>query len=72
MPWSKCEVTDFLGKSQQCADLADAFHNLPGWLTLEVFSFDHFRMYLNAYHRSHPNFIYNYSDMLNKIEKDED
>ena len=61
----------FLQKAEQAGDLADAFHNLPIWLNMEIFSFDHFRTYLTSYYRKHPKFIYNYSDMLSKIEKDE-
>lgn len=57
--------------NQQAYDLADAFHNLPGWLTLEVFSFGHFRMYLDSYHQKHPKGVWNYLELLNKIERNE-
>ena len=60
-----------MNKNEQSSDLSDAFHNLPLWLTLEVFSFEHFRMYLKSYSRKHPEWLYNYLDLLNKIEKNE-
>ena len=37
------------GKAEQAADLADAFHNLPGNLWNDEFSFGFFRKYLEAY-----------------------
>ncbi len=58
-------------QNQQSFDLADAFHNLPLWLNLEVFSFEHFRMYLNSYNQRHPEGIYDYLKLLDKINRNE-
>lgn len=61
------------GKSEQAADLADAFHNLPYWLDLEVFSFNHFRSYLQSYCQKHSCYGYfNYLHLLDLIAKNED
>lgn len=56
---------------RQVFDLADAFHNLPTWLNLDVFSFEHFRMYLESYKHFHPKSGQRYLDDLEKIIKDE-
>ncbi len=63
----------FLGKPEQAGDLSDAFHKLPLWLNLEVFSFEHFRMFLKSYHRKYPESFYNYNyiEMLDKIIRSE-
>ena len=60
------------GNNGQVFDLADAFHNLPLWLNLEIFSFEHFRMYLMAYHEKHESHLHNYLELLNKIENGEE
>lgn len=55
-------VLGFQGKSQQAADLADAFHNLPGYLWSDRFSFSFFREFLESYHDR-----YGYECMLNYV-----
>ena len=60
-----------MNQNEQSSNLSDAFHNLPLWLTLEAFSFEHFRMYLKTYTRKHPEGIYNYLTLLDKINKNE-
>lgn len=42
------------GKSEQVADLADAFHNLPQLLYSEEFSMKFFRIFLQSYHEKYP------------------
>lgn len=62
----------FAERSEQAYDLADAFHNLPTWLELEVFSFEHFRMYLKSYCHKYPSGAFgNYLEMLDKIVRGE-
>ena len=50
----KIRVLGWSGKSEQAADLADAFHNLPVMLWSEDFSLDYFRKYLESYQQKYP------------------
>jgi hypothetical protein len=47
-------ILGWLGKGQQAADLADAFHNLPAMLWSEDFSLGFFRKFLESYHQRYP------------------
>jgi hypothetical protein len=42
------------GKTEQTADLADAFHNLPAMLWSEELSLTFFRTFLEAYREKYP------------------
>lgn len=57
------------GKSQQAADLADAFHNLPADLWKESFSLEFFRdSFLEAYQRKYrEGRVRDYVAMLDEI-----
>ena len=57
------------GKTEQAADLADAFHNLPAYLWREEFSFGFFRIFLEAYHQKYAEagVKFNYLGMLDEI-----
>lgn len=44
----------YQGKSQQIADLADAFHNLPELIYSENFSLKYFRFFLESFHQKYP------------------
>jgi hypothetical protein len=58
----------FHGKSQQAADLADAFHNLPVYLWIEGFSFSFFRHFLESYQNMYGDACrHNYVAMLDEI-----
>lgn len=61
----------FQGKSEQAGHLSDAFHNLPLWLDMKVFSFSHFKMFLESYQRKYPEGFYNYLELLDKTIRDE-
>jgi len=61
-------ILGWQGKSQQAADLADAFHNLPLQLWSEEFSFKFFRIFLESYQEKYPTEMkFNYLAMLNEI-----
>ncbi len=47
-------ILGWQGKSEQVADLADAFHNLPQLLYSEDFSVKFFRIFLQSYHEKYP------------------
>jgi len=57
------------GKAEQAADLADAFHNVPGNLWSEHFSFGAFRMFLEDYQRRYPvkGEYFDYLGMLDEV-----
>jgi hypothetical protein len=56
------------GKTQQAADLADAFHNLPVYLWTEDFSFAVFREFLQAYQQRYAETgCYDYLTMLDEV-----
>jgi hypothetical protein len=60
-------VLGYEGKSEQAADLADAFHNLPIYLWSEDFSFGFFRKFLEGYHQKYSEVDFNYLGMLDEI-----
>lgn len=61
------------GKTQQVADLADAFHNLPIEIFSENFDWYFFRnIFLEEYQQKYPrpqNETFNYTAFFDKIEK---
>jgi hypothetical protein len=60
------------GKTEQVADLADAFHNLPKEIRTDTVILEQFRdLYLKPYHEKHPEgFVFNYIALVNKILAD--
>jgi hypothetical protein len=58
----------YKGKSEQAADLADAFHNLPVDMWADHFSLHFFRdSFLKVYKQKYPVGIENYVAMLDEI-----
>jgi hypothetical protein len=56
------------GKSEQAADLADAFHNLPLDMWSDSFSLSYFRdCFLKAYQQKYPERSTNYVAMVDEI-----
>ena len=57
------------GKSEQAADLADAFHNLPSEIRTDSVVLEQFRdMFLKPYFEKHPDgTAYNYVALVNNI-----
>jgi hypothetical protein len=57
-------------KAEQAADLADAFHNLPVYLSSDSFSFEFFRNFLQAYQiKYQKDAFFNYVNMLDELLK---
>lgn len=55
--WALLEIRmlGYLGKAEQAADLADAFHNLPKDMWKEDFTLEYFRGgFLDAYQQKYP------------------
>ncbi len=58
----------YAGKTEQAADLADAFHNLPLDMWSDSFSWSFFRdCFLKAYQQKYPEISTNYVAMLDEI-----
>jgi hypothetical protein len=57
------------GKSEQAADLADAFHNLPIVMYRSDFSWSFFRHFLDTYQRKYPRNAGSLNDYLAMLEK---
>ena len=56
------------GKSEQAADLADAFHNLPSEIRTDSVVLEQFReMFLKPYQEKYPEGAYNYVGLVDKI-----
>ena len=59
-------------KADQCADIADAFHNVPAYLETEDFSFEFLKEMLGNYKLKYPDHEgFDYLKMLDKIMEDE-
>src|SRR5262245_47191195 len=60
------------GKSEQAADVANAFHNLPIYLWSDQFSLSLFRRFLEEYQQKYQEVgCFNYVEMLDEITKEE-
>lgn len=57
------------GMSEQAADLADAFHEMPALLWSKEFSFNFFRKFLEGYHERDGASTFDYLAMLDEISK---
>ena len=56
------------GRSQQAADLADAFHNLPHEIWADYFSLAYFRTaFVEPYYRRWPKGSYDYHALLDEV-----
>ena len=68
MAMLEMRVSGWIGKAQQAADLADAFHNLPNAMWQEDFSLEFFRKFLVSYHQKYPD-SFNYLSALEEVRK---
>lgn len=65
----KIRILGWQGESEQAADLADAFHELPTMLYNENLSLNHFRQFLESYFRKYPQEKGTYFDFLHVLDK---
>ncbi|HEU0176795.1 MAG TPA: hypothetical protein VFV58_21215 [Blastocatellia bacterium] len=60
------------GNTEQAADVADAFHNLPIYLWSDKFSLSLFRRFLQEYQQKYQGVeCYNYVKMLDEMIREE-
>jgi hypothetical protein len=59
------------GKAEQCADIADAFHNLPEFMFSDNFDWDFFRDFLFDYQQKYTSRRFDYVYLLDQIRNGE-
>jgi hypothetical protein len=68
MALAEIRIAGTRGRSQEAADLADAFHNLPLGIWHEWFSLDIFRQHMETYCKKYPH-SYDYLSAVDEIRR---